>query len=247
MVGLLNAIFGIGSIGGPLILVAAGGSVQMTYGLLALALVALLPFADCGCDTASAPRPDSISGSSAVRAAIRRPFVMTLGALGVGFEVAAVGLGPAALIARGLTEREAALTASVFFVFLLLGRLSLVWLATRVPALWILAMALMAAGGCMALANVTSPAVFYALSGAAVGMIFPSYFVAASARYGTDDRVASIILVAVYVGAVAVPAAAVLAMGKLGAGALFGLLALVCVVAAGLAMTAAARSRTVPG
>lgn len=244
MVGLLNAIFGIGSIGGPLILVAAGGSVQVTYGLLALALVALLPFADCGCDAAPvAP----VGGSASVGAALRRPYVMTLGALGVGFEVAVVGLGPAALIARGLTEREAALTASAFFVFLLLGRLSLVWLAARIPALWMLALAILAAGACLALANLAFPATFYALSGAAIGMIFPSYFVAASARYGTQDRVASIILVAVYVGAVAIPAATALAMGRLGGGALFGVLSLLALVAAGLAMAAALRARTAPG
>jgi hypothetical protein len=186
-----------------------------------------------------------LGGGYAMTASVfNRRFLLEMGARGL----AAVGLGPAALIARRLTEREAAFTASAFFVFLLLGRLSLVWLATRIPALWMLTLALPIAAGCMALANVASPAMFYALSGAAVGVIFPSYFVVASERYGTGDRVASIILVAVYVGAVSVPALAVLAMGRLGPGSLFGLLALFCVLAAGLALAAAAARRPpVPG
>jgi hypothetical protein len=54
-------------------------------------------------------------------------------------------------------------------------------------------------------------------------------------------------MAAVYVGAVGVPAAAVLAMGKFGGGALFVVLALMCLAAAGLTMAAAARTRALPG
>jgi len=246
MVGLLNAIFGIGSIAGPLLFVSAGGSVAVVYGALALALVALLPIADAGASAVRAPDPAPTGPAvpaedPAVGRALRRPLVLVLGALGVGVEAASVGLGPTALIARGLTEREAALTASVFFVFFLLGRIALVWIAPRVPGLRLLGLALTVAAVCLALAAVALPALFFALAGAAIGMIFPSYFVAASGRYGTEERVASLVLASVYVGAVCVPALAALAMGAVGGGALFGVLVGVAMLGAALTLAASPR------
>jgi fucose permease len=249
MVGLLNAIFGIGSIAGPLVLVALGGSVQLTYGLIAVALVAILPLADLGRPTApNAERPASgPTGSAALTATLRRPAILGLGAAAIGIEAAVVGLGPAALIGLGLTEREAALTASAFFVMFLLGRLSLVWIAALVPALRLLACALAAAAVCLAAATIAWPAVFFTLAGGAVGMFFPSYFVAGSDRYGTDERVASVILAAVYVGAVSIPAIGAVAMGAAGGAAFFGLLAAMGLAAAGCTVLAALRPVHQPG
>jgi hypothetical protein len=249
MVGLLNAIFGIGSIAGPLVLVALGGSVQLTYGLIAVALVAILPLADLGRPTAPNPdRPASgPAGSAALTATLRRPAILGLGAAAIGIEAAVVGLGPAALIGLGLTEREAALTASAFFVMFLLGRLSLVWIAAMVPALRLLACALAAAAVCLAAATIAWPAVFFTLAGGAVGMFFPSYFVAGSDRYGTDERVASVILAAVYVGAVSIPAIGAVAMGAAGGAAFFGLLAVTGLAAAGGTVLAALRPVHQPG
>lgn len=246
MVGLLNAIFGIGSIAGPLLFVAAGGSVMLVYAALALAFVALLPIADAGSAEGPAPRdglaePGSPADDPALRSVLRRPLVLVLGALAVGVEAAAVGLGPSALIARGLTEREAALTASVFFAFFLLGRVALFWIAPRVPALRLLSGALAVSAVCMSLAAVTLPALFLALAGAAIGMAFPSYFVAAAGRYGTAERVASLVLASVYVGAVCVPALAALAMGAAGGDVLFSVLAVVSALAAVLTLAAMPR------
>lgn len=253
MVGLLNATFGIGSIAGPLVLVAAGGSVTLTYGLIALALAAILPVADLGRDPAASvagagPVP-ARTGSDpvSVRETLRRPAILGLGAVAIGIEAASVGLGPAALIALGLGEREAAFTASAFFALFLLGRLSLVWIAARIPALRLLALALASASACFAVATVAMPALFYTLAGGAVGLFFPAYFVAASGRYGTDERVGAVVLAAVYVGAAGVPAVAALAMGVAGGSALFALLAVVGVVAAGLVMLTRARPVSQPG
>jgi fucose permease len=249
MVGLLNAIFGIGSIAGPLILVATGGSVHLTYGLIALALAALLPLADLGQSAAAAPAQSAprFTGSGALTATLRRPTILGLGAAAVGIEAAAVGLGPAALIGLGLTEREAALTASAFFVAFLLGRLSLVWITAHVAALRLLAVALAAASACLAAATVAWPALFYALAGGAVGMFFPAYFVAGSDRYGTDERVASVILAAVYVGAVSIPATGAAVMGQAGGAAFFGMLAAMGLGAAGCTVLAALRPVHQPG
>ncbi|MCU0907922.1 MAG: hypothetical protein MUF73_10835 [Rhodobacteraceae bacterium] len=251
MVGLLNAIFGIGSIAGPLVLVAAGGSVMLTYGLIALALLLLMPVADLGRAPAA---PDVVpvaagtgSGHGPVLDVLRRPAVLALGAVAIGIEAAAVGLGPGALIALGLGEREAAFTASAFFVLFLLGRLSLVWIAARVPALRILALALATAAACFAAATVAWPALFYTLAGGAIGMFFPAYFVAGSARYGTDERVGSVVLAAVYVGAVSIPAAGAAAMGMGGGAALFALLAALGAVAAGAVLLVRGQPASQPG
>jgi fucose permease len=249
MVSLLNAIFGVGSIAGPLVLVGFGGSVPLTYGLIAVALAALLPLADRGQAVVVAPAASApgFTGSAAVTATLRRPAILGLGAAAIGIESAAVGLGPAALIGLGLTEREAALTASAFFVAFLVGRLSLVWISAQVPALRLLALALVAASACLAAATVAWPALFYALAGGAVGMFFPAYFVAGSDRYGTDERVASVILAAVYVGAVSIPAVGAVVMGQAGGAAFLGVLAVMCMAAAGCTVLAALRPVHQPG
>jgi fucose permease len=216
MVGLLNAIFGIGAIGGPMLLLSVGGSPGLAFGIVAVAMLALVPFAG-----GASEAPAAI----AHRRLLRSPGVLLLGAAAIGFEVSLIGLGPAALVGRGIAEADAARLASLFFAFFLASRVSLVWLAPRLRPLSLLAMAFAAGAVLAGAAAIAPPGLFFALAGASVGILFPTYFVAAAQALGTDARAAALTLAAGYVGAVLLPAAMSGLIGLHGAPVLFPALA----------------------
>lgn len=235
MVGLLNAVFGLGAIAGPLVFLALGSVPGLSFALVAGAAVLLLPALGGG------PRSEGGAAGLAVRRMLRQPAILALGAAAVGFEISLVGLGPTALVARGLSEADAAQFASAFFACFLAARFSLVWLATRIAPMTLLAAAF-AAGAVLALsAGALAPGVFYALAGASVGILFPTYFVAASVSLGTDERAAALILAAGYVGAVILPAAASGLIGLFGAPALFPAAAALAAASAVFALSLARR------
>jgi fucose permease len=217
MVGLLNAIFGIGAIGGPMLLLAVGGSPGLAFALVAVAMLLLVPFASGG--VAEAP------AAIAHRRLLRSPGILLLGAAAIGFEVSLIGLGPAALVARGTPEADAAWLASLFFAFFLASRVSLVWLAPRFRPLSLLAAAFAAGAVLAGTAAVAPPGLFFAVAGASVGILFPTYFVAAAQALGTDARAAALTLASGYVGAVLLPAAMSGLIGLYGAPILFPALA----------------------
>ncbi|PWJ12516.1 MFS transporter [Jannaschia seohaensis] len=215
MLGLLNALFGVGAVVGPLIFVAAGGGIAPAYGavaVLALILSALAP----GGVPAGAPAARPRLG-----AVLRRPGLLALGGLGVGVELTLAGLGPAALVERGMSETRAALWAAVFFGVFLAARVALWWLADRIAPLRLLAasFALVALACGAAALGVQGPA--YALSGGAVALLFPAYFVAATRRLGGGERMAALIVAAGYLGATVVPGVMSLLLGRLGIEMLF--------------------------
>lgn len=227
MLGLLNAVFGIGAIAGPLVFVALGGSIAGAYGsLAALALgLAALSGGD-GARGAAAPRP-RLGG------ALRRPGLLALGGVGVGLELSLAGLGPAALVESGLSETRAALWAAAHFGVFLAARVALWWLADRVAPLRLLAASFAVAGGACATAallGIEGPA--FALSGGAVALLFPAYFVAATRRLGGGERMTALIVAAPYLGATVVPAAMSLLLAQIGIGWLFAVTAPMALAAA---------------
>jgi MFS transporter, FHS family, glucose/mannose:H+ symporter len=116
-----------------------------------------------------------------------------------------IGLGPAALVATGVTETHAATLLSAFFVAFLSARLSLLWLAARIPAFAMLIAAFLAIAVCgLSAAGISAP-VFFVLSGLATGLFFPSYFVTATARMGTAPAVAPTIITAGMIGGIGAP------------------------------------------
>jgi fucose permease len=143
--------------------------------------------------------------------------VLALGTLAVGFETLLVGLGPAALVGRGIGEAEAAVLASLFFGCFLAMRFALFWLALRFAPLTLLAVGFAAAGTLVGLASVLPPGPLFAAAGAATGLIFPSYYVAATGSLGTAPRASALIVAAANVGAILLPAAASLAIALQGA------------------------------
>ena len=235
MLGILNALFAVGAVAGPLAFVAAGGRVGPAYGTLAVLALGLAILARGGSGTSPGGRPP-------LGAHLRRPAILAVGGLGVGMELSLQGFGPAALKAGGMGEGIAALWAAAFFAAFLGARLALWWLADRIAPMRMLAGALALAGAACAAAAwggaLAGPA--YAASGAAVALLFPAYYVAAMARVGAGERVSVLVIAAGYLGATLVPAALSPLLAAVGVGALFAVMALYGAVAAVLALAARA-------
>jgi hypothetical protein len=233
MLGLLNAVFGVGAVIGPLVFVALGGTIAPAYGILAAVALGLALFAPRGAAPV-APRPD-------FAAVLRRPGLLALGGLGVGLELTLAGLGPAALVAGGMTETRAALWAATFFGAFLATRVALWWLADRIAPLRLLAASFALAGLACAAAALGAQGPAYAVAGGAVALLFPAYFVAAARRLGGGERMTALIVAAAYLGGTVVPAATATVLGQVGIGWLFALTAPVALVAAAAALLARAQ------
>lgn len=206
MVGAINALYGIGAIGGPLIYLALGAEPDRSYALTAAAGLLLCLYA-WRAVPAEGPLRASDLGDDTVaptQTAIAPPAILAIGGIAIGLESILIGLGPSALIATGLTEARAAGLLSGFFVCFLATRLSLLWLASRVAPLRLLAAALMLTL-VFALCATLSPALFFVLCGAPAGLYFPTYFVTATARLGRAAHAAPVIIVAGMAGGVAAP------------------------------------------
>lgn len=221
MLGILNAVFAVGAVLAPLGFVAAGARIGPAYGALAVCALLLAVLAGGG----EAPEAE---GQPPLAAALRRPAILLAGGMGVGMELSLQGFGPAALVAGGMGERTAAGWASAFFAAFLLARLALWWLADRIAPLRLLAAAM--ALGALACAGAASGSAFagpaYALSGAAVALMFPAYYVAASQRLGTAERISALVIAAGYLGATIVPAGLSPLLAEVGVGRLFLVMAL---------------------
>jgi fucose permease len=203
VLGLANALFGVGAIAGPLLLLAAGSDPRIVFAGLALGAALLWPFARPPARPVGGPAEGAPLGSLLSRGR----GVVWIGLVAVGAEASLAGLGPAALIARGATQEAAALWASGFFAAFVLARLALVWLAVRVAARRLLQGGL--AGLALALAGATlgPPGPFFVAAGAAVGILFPSYFVLGADRLGRTPRAGAVLVAASLAGGVSLPAA----------------------------------------
>ena len=194
MVGIVNAVFGLGAIAAPvLFLWAAGRPGPVLWGLAAgTALLAL----------AAAPEP---FGSRAPRGLPplrdRRLLILLFNVAGIAIEVALPGLGASALLDLGLTEPDAARLTSAFFATFLLARLALWWLTRLIAADRLVLLALGGAGASAALASMGLPSLGFVLSGAFVGLFFPSFYVWGTQVLGGDARLGSAILTSGLLGA----------------------------------------------
>ena len=213
MVGAINALYGIGAIGGPLIYLALDADPSRSYALTAATSLILCIYAWRAVPAEAALAVAAAQDNTALSAqvSITPPTILAIGGIAIGLESILVGLGPSALIATGLTETRAAGLLSGFFVCFLVARLSLLWLASRVASLRLLAAALMVTL-VFALCATLSPALFFVLCGVPAGLYFPSYFVTATARLGHASHVAPVIIVAGMAGGVAAPLIAGAAM-----------------------------------
>lgn len=240
MLAALNAIFGIGAIGAPLVFLALGSDPRAAYA--AVAVLAAATFAVAR----AAPVPAAQAGAGGAAPPLS-PAILALGALAIGTEACLIGLGPTGLIARGAAEDGAATLLSGFFVAFLIARLALVPVAGAVPPLPLLAAALAGTAALATLLALGGPEWLFVPMGAVAGLFFPAYYMGGVARLGDHPRVAPMLISAGLAGGICAPVALGAMMAQTGAGSLFALVAgLTCAAAAGAAAVARADGRAAP-
>ncbi len=231
MVSLLNASFGIGAIAAPLAFVALSGNPALCYGIIAVL---------CGLVWIAAGKvaPETATAKDSAAQGFRPAWgVLGIGMVAVGMEASTIGLGPTALMRTGITDSEAAILLSMFFVAFLLARILLTITAHLISAfdLFIAAVALTAvlAFG----AAVWDPSLCFVAMGASIGIFFPGFFVTAIAQMGRDPRVAPTIIASGLVGGIVAPLVMAQLIPNMGARGFFWVLA---VLLTGLAVAAVA-------
>lgn len=214
MLALLNAIFGVGAIGAPLVFVALGSDLRLSFLIIAAIAAATFLFARA---------PGALPSETAAKGPFRpRIGILVFGAIAIGTEACLIGLGPVALIAQGQSEERAAQWLSAFFVAFLLARLALVAVASVLPPFRLLIGALAAAAVAAAGAWITgNPAFFVALGGFAA-LFFPAFYVTAVRQMGHDPRVGPTIIAAGLVGGIVSPLLLAGVMARAGDGIFFG-------------------------
>jgi fucose permease len=222
MLGIGNAISGLGAIASPLLLLLAGGQLGPIFwmtGAFAALSVALAP-AD-----PSAPPFRGLPN-------LRQPRVLILGfgLFAVAIEVSLTGFGASALIDLAFSEASAARLTSAFFVVYLATRLSLYWITRRVTPGTLVVVGLGGTAICIGVAALGAPAWGFVLAGGFVGITFPALFVWATDLLGSDPRMSSAILTLCLLGATLGPAALRPMLAALGEGAVFGIVAVVALM-----------------
>lgn len=213
MLSLLNATFGIGAIAAPLVFVALGSAPMLVFGLLgALTLLVWLGSGGAG-------RPEQTVAPQ--KRPVFRPDLpfLLFPVIAIGIEATLAGLGPAALVAAGLTEPEAAKLLSVYFVSFLAARIGLIFIAHLIEPFFLFTLAVAAATAASLAAALIDPSLGFVALGLCVALFFPGFFVAATNRMGPDPRVAPTIIAAGLVGGIFMPllfAPFLAALGKLG-------------------------------
>ena len=198
MLSLLNATFGVGAIAAPLVFVWLGSDPAWTFGVVAVALLAIWVLAGPAGREGTAPE-------GAVKPFRPHWGILAFGAFAIGMEVSLAGLGPTALIRAGIEEVRASQLLSAFFVIFLLARVALIFIAHRVEPFLLYTLAIGSAAVFAFGAAVWSPAICFVAMGASAGVFFPGYYVTASGKMGEDIRVPPTIVASGLVGAIVTP------------------------------------------
>lgn len=199
MLSLLNATFGLGAIAAPLVYVGLGKDPGMAFGVLCAG--ALLVWLLAGPAGKSGAMPDS---------GTRLPYrpswpILGFGACAIATEACLIGLGPTALIAAGESETRAAQLLSAFFLAFLGARVALIFTAHLLRPFTLFTLAVAGVGLCAAGAALIAPGAFFVVTGAFTGLMFPGFYVTASARMGEDPRVPPTIIAAGLAGGIFAP------------------------------------------
>lgn len=199
MLSLLNATFGIGAIGAPLVFVALGNDPALAFGICAVLAVAIW----LGAGPAS--RQEAVVATSVVQPFRLHLPILTFAMVAIGLEATLIGLGPAALIAAGETEVHAAQLLSLFFLAFLAARVALTFTAHLLPSFTLYACALTVAFAASLGAAMLDAGWSFVILGACAGMFFPGGYVTATRKMGEDPRVPPTIIAAGLVGGIAAP------------------------------------------
>lgn len=219
MLSLLNACFGIGAIGAPLLFVALGNAPAPSF--VICAVMALVIWAFSG----PASRPETASAAARTGAYRLHLPILTFQAVAIGIEAALIGLGPAALIAAGETEVWAAKLLSLFFLGFLAVRVALIFIAHLLPSFSFATMAMIGTAIASLGAATLASGPFFVIMGLCAGAFFPCIYVTASQKMGDDPRVPATVIAAGLIGGILGPLALSPMMASLGAHGFFWLFA----------------------
>ena len=228
MLAALNAIFGIGAIGAPLVFVAIGSDPGLAY----LGLAALCAATSALAGSMARSVAPMVAAPGSVARFTPRPVILAFGALAIGTEACLIGLGPTALIAQGQTEARAAELLSLFFVAFLGMRLALVGFAGRIAPFTLYLAAMAGAAVCAAGSALTGHAGWFIAIGGCAGLFFPGYYMSGTKVMGGDGRVAPTLIAAGMAGGIVAPVLMAAVMAQTGDAAFFGVVALVTGVVA---------------
>jgi MFS transporter, FHS family, glucose/mannose:H+ symporter len=225
MVSLVNATFAGGAIAAPLIFVALGSRPWLSFAGVALLATLILVAA------IFLPRDNHLS--LRVQGYFNpRIGLMSFAAIGIGIEAALIGLGPTALIAAGVAEDPAGRLLSGFFAMFLASRIALIFVAHLMHPFTPYLIAVIGMAGMALGAALISAPIFFVAMGAAAGLFFPGFYVAASRVMGDDPRVTPTIIAAGLVGGISSPVLLGGIMGQFGDHGFFWLIALIATVTA---------------
>ena len=173
MLSVLNALFGVGAVAGPLLVGAFAGGARTPFGLVGAACALLLPLALRLDDRPAPAQPPR--GAAAGRPALLG-FVALL-ALSVGFEASSVGWMASYLVSLGNTVARAASFTALYFVTFTLARLVAAPLSLRFSPFRMVLTSLGLSAACWLLAAwpAAAPA-SVTLLGVGMASLFPSSF-----------------------------------------------------------------------
>ncbi len=199
MLSLLNATFGIGAIGAPLVFVALDNNPGLSFGVCA----------GIGAVIAALARPAGRGAAATVSTSTKtfRPHwpILGFGMCAIAIEACLIGLGPTALIKAGETETHAAQLLSGFFLAFLAARVTLIFVAHRLPSFTLFTLAL--SGACLSALSAVLWAAgpSFVVLGFFAGQFFPSEYVTAARKMGDHPRVAPTVIAAGLVGGIFAP------------------------------------------
>lgn len=210
LLNLLNAMFGVGAVIAPIVLVSFDGHVEHVFRGLAIGFALLLPLALLLDDRAVNVEADSEmnnSLSSLVRTAVRHRLFLMLMGVAVGLEVAIVGWGVTVLSGPVMPLDEARTFTSFFYVSFTCARLMAVGLSFHVrPALFVLG-GFSASAILLVIVNDGGGMAGYAFAslGFAVGPLFPNLFAWAAPHIVKEPPLSALVICAGMLGGIAGP------------------------------------------
>ncbi|MES2432403.1 MAG: MFS transporter [Pseudomonadota bacterium] len=199
MLSLLNATFGIGAIGAPLVFVALGNDAVLSFTICAVIGVVIT-----ACAGPAGRDATVVANASSAPFRLNLP-ILVFGAVAISVEACLTGLGPTALINAGLSETLAAQLLSAFFFAFLAARLCLMVVAGWLPSFTLFTLALIGACASALIAALWLPGAGFVALGFCAGMFFPTEYVTATRKMGDNSRVAPTIIGAGLVGGVIAP------------------------------------------
>jgi len=175
MVNLLNAVFGIGAILGPLLVGRGSGTVSWPFLIIGFGAGLLTPFAFFVDDRLPAPTATQ-HASNGQRKSLLVGFLVLL-AVTAGLEASSSGWNATYLVALGNTPETAAKFASLFYLMFTAVRLVGVPLSLSLSSFTLVAASLVLAALLLLLAQVSAIAPYVlAMLGGSVALLFPNTF-----------------------------------------------------------------------